>query len=55
MISQIIDQTTSMTENDVFRLLKGCVRRNMCSQALYCLKVLERGERYFERSLSIVI
>ena len=54
-ISQIIDQTTSMTENDVFRLLKGCVRRNMCSQALYCLKVLERGERYFERSLSIII
>lgn len=53
--SIIIDSTTSMTENDVLRMYKGCLRRNMSTQALYCLKILERNKHYFDRVYQMTI
>lgn len=54
-VSNIIDGSTSMTENDILRLLKGCICRNQYANAIYCLDVLEHSTNYFERVYRMVV
>ena len=53
-ISPVLDSKTSLTRNDICRLLKGFLREQVLGGAMYCINILQKAECFADTRRLVV-